>query len=274
MKSENKNSNYIQNLPYEFSQAFCEYEYSYENNFMGGFSDKLMQSDLSFSEQTPSYFSGSLRFDNDLDLSKSISLNDKINFDFGVSNQNNFESIHETQKKCVSVYSNKFEDIVVKKDEKSLPTRTCSGTQLSLDFIQDDEQIDDISNNSDSDDIDQELTPEFKQECEFGDLNIFVEKLLNSTTAEYLKDQGIEVDDETIQKLSINKRKRKTKKQKELLDAEYTKNPNWSKSFMKNLAYELSISLSSIYKWHWDQRHKDEELAQTKSSKKRQTKQK
>ena len=66
-----------------------------------------------------------------------------------------------------------------------------------------------------------------------GDLNLFVERLLNSNPVESLKEQGIEVDEKTAKLLSIKKRKRKTKSQIDLLEQEYSANPDWSKSFMK-----------------------------------------
>jgi hypothetical protein len=97
-----------------------------------------------------------------------------------------------------------------------------------------------------------------EKECLDGDLNSFVEKLLNSTAVDYLKDLGIEVDEKTAQLLTLNKRKRKTKNQLKLLEVEYEKTQKWSKSFMKVLGDRLGMTVSSIYKWHWDQRSKTE----------------
>ena len=101
--------------------------------------------------------------------------------------------------------------------------------------------------------VDTNWTSEFENE----DLNAVVDKILTWNPVEFLKDQGIEVDDKTAQMLSVNKRKRKTKNQIQLLDLEYSQNPNWTKEFMKSLAKRLNMSTSSIYKWHWDQKHKN-----------------
>lgn len=142
-----------------------------------------------------------------------------------------------------------------------------NGSCLTLSLSQKDEGCyDDIDNDSDKD---SQIDESSKIYCESisGDLNIFVEKLLNSTAADYLKDQGIEVDDKTMQMLSINKRKRKTKNQIELLEAEYQRNPDWDKQFMQVLAHKLNMSPAAIYKWHWDQNHKSSEFEEVKSLK-------
>ena len=114
----------------------------------------------------------------------------------------------------------------------------------------------------------------FVNECANGDLNLFVEKLLNSTGIDNLKEQGIEVDEPTKKLLTVNKRKRKTKKQVEYLQKEYNKNPNWSKEYMQKLADELNMTASSIYKWHWDQKNKKHEKKTTKTNKREQKKEK
>lgn len=113
----------------------------------------------------------------------------------------------------------------------------------------------------------EEKDAEYPHETIEGDLNEVVEKLLNSTAVDYLKDQGIEVDDKTAQMLSTKKRKRKTKGQIQLLEAEYKQNSDWSKSFMQSLGAKLGMSASSIYKWHWDQRHKDDKPVENKAKK-------
>jgi hypothetical protein len=99
--------------------------------------------------------------------------------------------------------------------------------------------------------IDEEFS--LKKECLDGDLNSYVAKLLNSTAVDYLKEQGIEVDEKTAQLLTIKKRKRKTKAQVKQLEIEYEMNQDWSKSFMKALGEKLNMCVSTIYKWHWDQ---------------------
>lgn len=113
----------------------------------------------------------------------------------------------------------------------------------------------------------QENCSEYACETIEGDLNEFVAKLLNSTAVDYLKDQGIEVDDKTAQLLSVKKRKRKTKSQIQFLEAEYKQNPDWTKPYMQSLGEQLGMSASSIYKWHWDQRHKNEKPSEVKAKK-------
>jgi succinate dehydrogenase flavin-adding protein (antitoxin of CptAB toxin-antitoxin module) len=45
---------------------------------------------------------------------------------------------------------------------------------------------------------------------------------------------------------------KKNKEQTHLLDVEFDKNPIWSKEKMKELASQLGLKESQIYKWHWD----------------------
>jgi Homeodomain len=45
---------------------------------------------------------------------------------------------------------------------------------------------------------------------------------------------------------------KKNKEQTLLLDVEFDKNPIWSKEKMRELASQLGLKESQIYKWHWD----------------------
>lgn len=132
--------------------------------------------------------------------------------------------------------------------------RTCSNTNLSLSCAPEEEiYCKEISQFTDKE---ADECANIVEECANKDLNQVVDKLLTSTAVDYLKDQGIEVDDQTAQMLSVNKRKRKTKSQIQFLEAEYAKNSEWTKEYMKKLAEGMNISPSSIYKWHWDQKNK------------------
>lgn len=50
---------------------------------------------------------------------------------------------------------------------------------------------------------------------------------------------------------------RKNKCQVEFLQNEYTKNPNWTRVFMKSLAQKTGLKPSQIYKWNWDKKKKE-----------------
>jgi len=48
------------------------------------------------------------------------------------------------------------------------------------------------------------------------------------------------------------KRRRKNKEQIKVLQNEYTKNQNWTRAFMKELAKTTGLKASQVYKWNWD----------------------
>jgi Homeodomain len=52
-------------------------------------------------------------------------------------------------------------------------------------------------------------------------------------------------------------RKKKTKEQTKLLENEYLKNPNWTRAYMKVLTTKIGLSQGQIYKWHWDQKKRE-----------------
>lgn len=247
--------NQINTFSYEISEEFHDFDYSYGEAYMNSFGTKLDNNDMIFNDQCL-YFNcnNQFNFENE---NKNNAFNDKLSLDFSWSPR--------TNQTCINMEDNSKSDDSSKQNEDNMddnkaksPSRTCSDTNVSLSFIPEDEQNDSIDTYSDKHCDNDEMSPEFEYECKYGDLNIFVDKILSANPAEFLKEQGIKMDEETIQKLSINKRKRKTKKQKELLDTEYKKNSDWSKSFMQKLAKQLGMSLSSIYKWHWDQKHKND----------------
>mmetsp|Transcript_10909 Transcript_10909/g.9629 ORF Transcript_10909/g.9629 Transcript_10909/m.9629 type:complete len:263 (-) Transcript_10909:68-856(-) len=179
------------------------------------------------------------------------------------SQRGDFESLN-----CFNINNSPYEEAsnMDNSDKTKAKSKSKSDTH-SLSFSNDYDCCKKIDTLSGKDDCEADLDPEFARDCISGDLNIFVEKLLNSTAVDYLKDQGIEVDDKTAQMLSIKKRKRKTKSQVVLLEAEYKNNQDWTKSFMQVLGEKLGMSASSIYKWHWDQKHKDEKPMVSKDKK-------
>ena len=217
--------------------------------------DKSNEIFFSFPEQ--SMFNEEFRFEEaqsprNLDFSEDL-------FAFE-SQKSEFESL-----KCLNVNISKVEEVISNassSDKTKAKSKTKSDTQLSLAFSNDGDYCKKIDTFSE-DECNIESNPKFAE----GDMNIFVEKLLNSNAVDYLKDQGIEVDDKTAKLLTVNKRRRKTKAQISQLDAEYKLNPDWTKSFMQTLGERLRISPSSIYKWHWDQKHKHEKPCNIKDRK-------
>ena len=79
----------------------------------------------------------------------------------------------------------------------------------------------------------------------FDDLNEVVESLLKKSKGE----NGASKD--------IKRRQRKDPEQVKIMENEYQKNPNWTREFTKNLAKQLGLRESQVYKWHWDMRKKD-----------------
>jgi hypothetical protein len=60
----------------------------------------------------------------------------------------------------------------------------------------------------------------------------------------------------SIESKSIRQRQRKDDGQHHLLMNEFIKNPDWDKSTITRLSQELSLKMSQIYKWNWDQQKK------------------
>ena len=52
------------------------------------------------------------------------------------------------------------------------------------------------------------------------------------------------------------RRNRKTKEQILVLEAEYARNPKWTRAFVLDLAAALKLQEAQVYKWNWDQRKK------------------
>ena len=54
----------------------------------------------------------------------------------------------------------------------------------------------------------------------------------------------------------------KNEDQVRVLEAEFSKDPHWSKSKMKKLAFLLNLKESQIYKWNWDRRQMQDRYIQ------------
>ena len=80
---------------------------------------------------------------------------------------------------------------------------------------------------------------------EFTDLNECVAALLKKTK------------DESASGRDVKRRQRKNKEQLRILENEFLKNPDWSRSFIKSISQRLGLRECQAYKWHWDQRKKE-----------------
>jgi hypothetical protein len=54
----------------------------------------------------------------------------------------------------------------------------------------------------------------------------------------------------------LNRRKRKSAAQVEILKEEYNRNPHWTKLKIAALSYDTGLSEAQVYKWSWDYRKK------------------
>ena len=41
-----------------------------------------------------------------------------------------------------------------------------------------------------------------------------------------------------------------------MLEAEFRRNPDWQRDYIKNISRNLGLRECQVYKWHWDQRKK------------------
>lgn len=60
--------------------------------------------------------------------------------------------------------------------------------------------------------------------------------------------------DESSEKNSIRKRRRKTSNQLKILKVEFEKDSNWTKDHITRIANTTGLSESQVYKWCWDQK--------------------
>jgi len=54
----------------------------------------------------------------------------------------------------------------------------------------------------------------------------------------------------------IWKRRKLRKREVEILEKEFEKNPNWTKKYIKSLAEQTGLPYYKIYKWNWDTKRK------------------
>lgn len=195
----------------------------------------------------PCFFNESIRFDEE---TNSFPFVDYEKHDFAY----NF-SVSEANENSMAKFSPKLSSV-------SLDTTTITGSKSGCKRRTSNLSLNSVSDNACCDELDSmtqrnsDLETPIPAECLNGDLNLFVEKLLNANPVEELRDQGVQIDDKTVELLTVNKRRRKTKAQIEILEKEYALNQDWDKAFMKVIGKRLGMSESSVYKWHWDQKHK------------------
>ena len=257
----------MNNITHDFSDSYNNFEFGFGRDYLKDLDDTCFKPcDLIFEFNDSNLFT-SFRIEDNIRSPRSFLREDKQEIAFMQLQDDDFESINS-----ITIHNNapvlSLDNTMSTGKPNTDSKRACSDTHLSLSCDQEEDICyDEIDSLSDKD-CEAEQSAYLKNECPDGDLNLFVERLLNSTAVDYLKDQGIEVDDKTFEMLTVNKRKRKTKNQLLFLEAEYNKNPDWNKDFMRALAKELNMSLSSIYKWHWDQKHKSSEEISEEDSKK------
>lgn len=217
-------------MNYNFSENYT-FEFSYGRDYLKDVDEDCFRTpQIDLSEQEPNAFFSNLKYEDG--FANCFSRKEENVFSSDISYElPSFNTLNKTP-------------------ALSVDNTMSTGKQKDDDICCDD--IDTLS----AKECDTESHSNFVNECANGDLNLFVEKLLNATGVDYLEEQGIKVDDSTRKLLTVNKRKRKTKKQVEFLENEYKKNPDWTKEDMQILADQLNMTPAAIYKWHWDQSHK------------------
>jgi Homeodomain len=58
----------------------------------------------------------------------------------------------------------------------------------------------------------------------------------------------------------IRKKQKKSRSQIKALKAEFSRNPNWTKKWIKRIAKELGLTTYQVYKWHWDTSNKKNKM--------------
>ena len=69
-----------------------------------------------------------------------------------------------------------------------------------------------------------------------------------------LPSQNIKLTQMNVKKQA---RRRMTPQQKELLEARFQENSNWSMDLVQDLAQLLNLSSQKVYKWNWDRKQKE-----------------
>ena len=62
----------------------------------------------------------------------------------------------------------------------------------------------------------------------------------------------------------VKKRSRKSNVQLKVLEVEFFRNPEWSKSDISRISMMTKLSEGQVYKWAWDQKHKHQSLIYNK----------
>lgn len=95
-------------------------------------------------------------------------------------------------------------------------------------------------------------TPKSEGKTEKIDLSMLSN--MNREVSEILKNRKNDADDCSVKK----RRHRLTFEQQRILEAEFQKQPNWSRpGLLKKLSERLGLSKGKIYKWNWDRKKKE-----------------
>ena len=58
----------------------------------------------------------------------------------------------------------------------------------------------------------------------------------------------------------IRKKQKKSRSQIKALKVEFSRNPNWTKKWIKRIAKEVGLTTYQVYKWHWDTSNKKNKM--------------
>eukprot|EP00347_Sterkiella_histriomuscorum_P018069 403346908 len=166
------------------------------------------------------------------------------------------------------------EDILPMEDDKSLPDKEQDGNNYSdfdLSFeidsqAQEENNLEEINQKRQTE---QQLNNNNKEEQLIFDSPLQVNRgQTNTSTLSRSNSQEIN-DYKLVSVTNIQQRKKleiqapyslndlrrmKSIDQVKILENEFKKNPNWSKSVMRKLSQEIGLKESQIYKWNWDRR--------------------
>ena len=75
-------------------------------------------------------------------------------------------------------------------------------------------------------------------------------KILNKVIEEICK------NDEPVRKIQVKIKtmRRLDRATIDILEHEFSKNPNWSKNYIKVIAQKTGIDARKVYKWNWDKK--------------------
>ena len=92
-----------------------------------------------------------------------------------------------------------------------------------------------------------------QEQPENVDYNIMVNEIINLC-------QGEQKDDDLIRS-----RRKLRKREIQLLEKEYKKNPNWTKENIQEIATQFNLPYYKVYKWNWDNKRKIKDISEDTS---------